>query len=474
MATTTRTYEDAIRSLNSLQSNFAILSAIRASGATMNAQAIPEMRSWVAASGHSPSDFDTLNLLHIAGTKGKGSTAAFCSSILSQYPTQRKIGLYTSPHLRAVRERIQINNKPLSEELFAKYFFEVWDAIEESVGKEVVKPVYFRFLTLTALHAFLREGVDAAVIEVGVGGEYDSTNVIEKPTATGVTSLGIDHVGVLGNTIEEIAWHKGGVYKPSAVALSVEQLETAQEVLRKRAEENGVEFRVVPVHKDIIEGRVKLGLEAEFQRGNASLAAELVHEHLKKVGVESGYNADKPLPQEIIKGLESVVWPGRCQVLKQGDVEWNIDGAHTMESLEACGKWFSGRIAEGKKRVLIFNQQKRDAPEKLMGALADSLKKYTGKDKLFDTAVFCTNITFKEAGYKPDLLSVGSDTAAVQALTVQKALATAWSEVDPSTQTHAVATIEEAVEIAKSEGDVQVLVTGSLHLVGGLLEVIDN
>ena len=175
--------------------------------------------------------------IHVAGTKGKGSTSAFIASILAQYTSSEphskpsKIGLYTSPHLRFVRERIQINNEPISEELFAKYFFEVWDRLEAAAKSddtpqdEPTKPVYFRYLTLMALHAYLKEGVDTAVIECGIGGEFDSTNILVKPTVTAVTSLGIDHTAVLGSTLPEIAWHKAGIFKHDSIAFTAPQKE---------------------------------------------------------------------------------------------------------------------------------------------------------------------------------------------------------------------------------------------------------
>lgn len=377
----------------------------------MNAQAIPEMHEWLRRISYTSASLTPLNILHIAGTKGKGSTSAFAASILAQYaasPTYTvpsKIGLYTSPHLRAVRERIQINDKPLSEEEFARYFFEVWDRIEASAEKEgrdkADKPVYFRFLTLVAFHAYLREGVDSAVFEVGVGGEYDSTNVIERPTVAAITSLGVDHVGVLGGTIEEIAWHKAGVFKAGAAGLTVRQPKSAAKVVAERAAEKGVQLKVVDVHADIASGKVKLGLDAEFQKINASLAVAAVGEHMNALGADIGIASDAPLPELVREGLENVVFPGRCQVITEGSVEWNIDGAHTMESLDAAGVWFGRRAAQARKnRVLIFNQQNRDAPEKLLGALAASLKQKLG-DELFTHAVFCTNVTYKDQSYKP-------------------------------------------------------------------------
>ncbi|KAA8910082.1 putative tetrahydrofolylpolyglutamate synthase [Sphaerosporella brunnea] len=482
MASAVRTYDDAIRSLNSLQSNFAVLDAVRKSGKMMNDQAIPEMVAWARRVGYNPSDFNRLNIIHVAGTKGKGSTCAFASSILSEYRRAgvlQKTGLYTSPHLRAVRERIQINGEPISEETFAKYFFEVWDRIEESAKTEGLdradKPAYFRFLTLMAFHTYMREGVDTAIFEVGVGGEYDSTNIIQNPTATGITSLGIDHVGVLGNTIESIAWNKAGIFKNGSPGFTVDQPPSAMEVLKQRAEEKGTSLQLVRVHPEIQNGAVQLGLKADFQLGNASLAVALVEAHLKALGHPVNVSSEAPLPEGFKRGLQNVEWAGRCQVIQQANIEWNIDGAHTMESLDAAGKWFADKLDKPRKRVLIFNQQKRDAPENLLGALAASLKRQIADaDSLFDHAMFCTNITWKEQGYKPDLMSVGSDTAAVTALTVQKALASAWHDADQKAQTHVLKTVEEAVDMVRSlEGDVQVLVTGSLHLVGGFLEVLD-
>jgi folylpolyglutamate synthase len=316
----------------------------------MNQQAIPEMVEWARRVGYKPSDFNRLNIIHVAGTKGKGSTCAFASSILSEYRRAgvlQKTGLYTSPHLRAVRERIQINGEPISEETFAKYFFEVWDRIEESARTEGLdpadKPGYFRFLTLMAFHTYMQEGVDTAIFEVGVGGERDSTNIIEKPTAAGITSLGIDHVGVLGNTIESIAWNKAGVFKSGSPGFTVQQPAGAMEVLEQRAQEKDVSLQVVRVHPDIQNGTVQLGLKADFQLGNASLAAALVGAHLKALGHPVHVAPEEPLPEEFKRGLQNVEWAGRCQVIQQGSIQWNIDGAHTMESLDAAGKWFADK-----------------------------------------------------------------------------------------------------------------------------------
>ncbi|ERF75968.1 hypothetical protein EPUS_01334 [Endocarpon pusillum Z07020] len=498
-----RTYADAVASLNTLQSNFAVVDAIRKSGRSMNKLAIPEMVEWVQKIGYQPDDFNRMDLIHIAGTKGKGSTSAFISSVLSQYigkhpdsgtgsPLQ-KIGLYTSPHLRFVRERIQINNKPLTEEKFAQYFFETWDRLEASAVQKgqdpAVKPVYFRFLTLMAFHTYMKEGVDGAVIECGIGGEYDSTNIITKPVVTGITNLAIDHIGVLGSTIEEIAWHKAGIMKEGAKCFTVAQREAARKVLEERAREKGVDLEVVPIHPELQSDSVPLGLSASFQKINASLAIAISHDFLTQRGFTD--IGTTPLNESFKQGLKDVRWGGRCETRHENGIKWCIDGGHTLESIELVGKWFAEQVSNQqntitanrrseRKRVLIFNQQTRDA-NALARALHATLAAALGDEKPFTHAIFCTNTTFKDTGFRPDLVSVNTNAKEIEELSVQKGLARAWEEIDSGTDVKVVGTIQEAVEIVREmakdgegEGEVMALVTGSLHLVGGLLEVLES
>jgi folylpolyglutamate synthase len=126
------------------------------------------------------------------------------------------VGLYTSPHLVSVRERIQIDGKPISEEDFTRFFFEVWDRLDP----ERPLPMFFKMLTLVAYHAFISLGVNATILEVGIGGRYDTTNVVPKPIVTGITALGLDHTAILGKTLSEIAWQKAGIFKVRAFARS--------------------------------------------------------------------------------------------------------------------------------------------------------------------------------------------------------------------------------------------------------------
>ncbi|KAK5729123.1 hypothetical protein LTR15_002264 [Elasticomyces elasticus] len=492
-----RNYAAAVQALNSLQSNFSAVEAIRKQGPGWNQRALPEMRSWVRRIGYEPSDFDTLNLIHIAGTKGKGSTSSFVSSILAQYlPTKKSVhaerlptsvGLYTSPHLRFVRERIQIDGHPIPEEQFAKYFWEVWDRLENTIATSedaearnvAGKPVYFHYLTLMALHCYMQEKVGTAVIECGIGGEYDTTNILEKPLTTGVTSLGIDHVAMLGDTIESIAWHKAGIFKPGVPAFTAPQPESALAVLQERAQHVGTELRVVDEHPAM--RNLRLGLQGDFQKINASLAIAICTSHLSRLGYipATALNPTSELPEEFIKGLETAHLGGRCETrhdTKLKGLTWYIDGGHTLESIEMAGQWFASTTPKDATRVLIFNQQTRDAPA-LARRLHSTLATALANSHPFKHAIFCTNTTYKDAGYKADLVSMNTSKDDVDSLKVQRELAQAYDQIDPEAKVHVLGTIEEAVAQARvlaGDKTVEVLVTGSLHLVGGVIEVLES
>jgi folylpolyglutamate synthase len=301
--------------------------------------------------GYEASDFDRLNVVHVAGTKGKGTTCAYVNSMLShvgqRYGRPGKIGLYTSPHLVSVRERIRINSEPITEEQFTKYFFEVWERLESSAEREGIdpseKPTYFRMMTVLSFHVFMRENVDTAVYEVGVGGELDSTNIVERPAVTGITTLGIDHVETLGDTVDKIAWHKAGIFKPGSPAFSVRQLPLATPVLVDRAEEKNVDLKWVDISPEV--RQVKIQPQEDFQFKNASLAVELTKSVLKTLDInieaESGPSKKSTaLPDEFVRGLESVVWRARGETKTVGKQTYYLDGAHTEDSLGIVGNWF--------------------------------------------------------------------------------------------------------------------------------------
>lgn len=478
-----KTYQDAVVALNSLQSNYANIMAIRESGDRKNQMNIWEMQEWSRRIGYKTCELNRLNVIHITGTKGKGSTAAFTSSILEKYKDRiPKVGLYTSPHLRSVRERIRINNDPISEDKFTKYFFEVWDKLDETSSPlnkfphmtPGSKPGYFKYLTLLSFHIFMQEGCNCCVYEVGVGGEYDSTNIIEKPTVCGITRLGIDHTFMLGDTIEEIAWNKGGILKKGSPAYTVpEQPAAGYKVLQERAAERGTTLETTPIFDEL--RKIRLGIAGDFQVVNASLAVSLASQSLTALGVLEkpvDSNKEAEIPDLFLEGLKDTIWEGRCQTLVRGNSTWYVDGAHTKDSIEAASGWFKQVASNSKnKKVLLFNQQSRDAE-----ALINNLHQILDPEVKFDTVIFTTNVTWNSGVYSADLVSMNTSKDQVEKLVVQKALADHWLKLNQqSGSIHVTPDIETSYEVIKKlDGPLDVFVTGSLHLVGGLLVVFDK
>uniref|UniRef100_A0A8V1AJ93 tetrahydrofolate synthase n=1 Tax=Gallus gallus TaxID=9031 RepID=A0A8V1AJ93_CHICK len=340
------------------------------------------MRGFLERSGLQVEDLDRLNIIHVTGTKGKGSACAFTERILRGYGL--RTGFYSSPHLVQVRERIRINGQPLSKELFSKYFWLVYRRLRGTKDESQANmPAYFRFLTIMAFHVFLQEKVDLAVVEVGIGGAFDCTNIIRAPVVCGVSSLGIDHTSILGDTVEKIAWQKGGIFKPGVPAFTVPQPEQPLEVLRDRARECGCPLYLCPELDAFEAGTqvLELGLAGSHQRSNAALALQLSRTWLQRRGYEgtdvlqdvlpgAELSAQRSVPlaptfcpsDAMIQGLRDTEWPGRTQVLPHGPVTWYIDGAHTTSSIQACVRWFrQAALNEDKPqdgsevRVLLFN-----------------------------------------------------------------------------------------------------------------------
>lgn len=492
----------------------------------MNDFLIPEMIDYLQRIGHQPSDLNRLNVVHVTGTKGKGSTCSFVDSLfrtLTPAKTPVKVGLYTSPHMTSVRERIRIDSLPLSQSLFTKYFWETWDRFEHNPTRKFshtpLRPVYFRFLTILAFHVFLSEKVDTVVLEVGIGGKYDSTNIVPQPAVAGIAQLGLDHTALLGNTVEEIATQKAGIFKPNAPAVCWAQQpgNAVQEVQRVAQEKLVSKLTMVELHPALqskvtavpdeeAQDVVQLGLPGAHQRTNASLALELVNTFLENnatLFVEQAHRADM-LSDWQRRGLESARWPGRCQTVPSSvsnlALTWYLDGAHTTDSLAVCLEWYTAiqqqRHNSDKTRVLVFNcTNGRNAHELLSSILHTIQHRLADTDatnSFFDHVIFTTNITFDAnstgaAGWSSELASNAVDPADLTNLTVQKQLQQTWSQLVPhstTTQVHITSSIQAMHDMVTSmarQGDsnaaaksVECLVTGSLHLVGGVMAHLQN
>jgi len=178
----------------------------------------------------------TYPIVHIAGTNGKGSTAAFLESILRA--AGFRTGLNTSPHLERINERIRINGEEVSDQIFAETFTRVQEVIEEllAAGRLEAHPTYFECVTALAFEVFARERVEFAVVEVGLGGRLDATNIV-RPQVSVITRIDFDHENYLGHSLEEIAREKAGIVKAGVPVATAPQLPEVREVLRGKARE---------------------------------------------------------------------------------------------------------------------------------------------------------------------------------------------------------------------------------------------
>uniref|UniRef100_A0A8C0G3M9 Folylpolyglutamate synthase n=1 Tax=Chelonoidis abingdonii TaxID=106734 RepID=A0A8C0G3M9_CHEAB len=517
-------WRDAIRTLNTLQTNANYLEQVKRERGDPQVQ-LEAMKGFLERSGLKVEDLDQLNIIHVTGTKGKGSTCAFTERILRNYGL--KTGFYSSPHLVQVRERIRINGQPISKELFSKYFWQVYNRLEETKDPgHASMPAYFRFLTIMAFHVFLQEKVDLAVVEVGIGGAYDCTNIIRKPIVCGVSSLGIDHTSILGDTIEKIAWQKGGIFKPGVPAFTVPQPERPLEVLRERARESPCPLYLCPDLDAFEEDdkALQLGLAGEHQRSNATLALQLSRAWLQQQGYQGKELGKRPVPlapafrpsSSMVQGLQDTEWLGRNQVLQHGPVTWYIDGAHTTSSVQACVRWFRQAALNEEKpvdgsevRVLLFNATGDRDTAALLKLLLPCR---------FDYAVFCPNFTEVSVVGNADQqnFNVTLENMLTRCLENQKkwnrlmeekvgqdlwlsppmhrplnsnslvfpcishALQWITQGRDPHFQAPATKGLHlhpvagTGAVLLKEAAAIRVLVTGSLHLVGGVLKLLDQ
>jgi len=269
-------------------------------------------------------------IIHVAGTKGKGSVSALCASALKA--AGYKTGLYTSPHLWDYTERIQINGQPISHE----QLIELVEEVKPAVAK-IPKLTTFEITTTLGLLAFAKNDVNAAVIEVGLGGRLDATNIV-MPKVSVITSLSYDHMAVLGNTLAEIAGEKAGIIKEEIPVVSAPQTQEALEVLERIAKDKNSPF--ILVGKDVKFERLASSLDGQelavsYQQSAVSLTIPLLGAHqIENAAI--AYAALKasglPISEEAIQnGFSRVKWPARFEVLRR-EPPVVIDSAHNKDS----------------------------------------------------------------------------------------------------------------------------------------------
>ena len=289
--------------------------------------------------------------VHIAGTNGKGSTAAMTASILQQ--AGYKVGLYTSPYIYRFNERMQVNGQQIPDQELA----EITEWVKPLAQSMEESPTEFELVSCIAFEYFKRNGCDIVVLEVGMGGALDSTNVIDCPEVAVITNIGLDHTDVLGKTVEEIAKTKAGIFKPGCDAVVYRGKDSVEAVFEQVAAELNIpltkaNFEGITLRSHGLSGQVfdcgqRKGLElpllGDHQLHNAATVLSVIDRLIAR-----GW---KITEENIREGIRTVSWPGRFDVMQQ-DPLFIIDGGHNPQCIEALVKNIEDYLADRKVVVL--------------------------------------------------------------------------------------------------------------------------
>ncbi len=259
---------------------------------------------------------EALNLIHVAGTNGKGSVCADLTAVLLE--AGYHVGTFVSPHLVDVTERFLLDGKPVSEPLFEECFQEVFQVTEAMIKKGYCHPTFFEFVFLMAMVLFRKQKPDYVILETGLGGRLDTTNVIRRPLACIITSISLDHTQYLGDTVEQIAGEKAGIIKPGVPVIYDGCSQEASAVIKAQA----LKMHAAAYPVTDAEERFTHLFAAPYQAVNGSLAA-------KALQVLAVPGADETA---ILNGFSRVSWPGRMEQVRPGI--W-LDGAHNPGGVTA-------------------------------------------------------------------------------------------------------------------------------------------
>lgn len=325
-------------------------------------------------------------VIHVAGTNGKGSVCAFIESILNE--SKKTNGMFTSPHLVKINERFRINGVVISDENFTDAFDQVIKAVDKIIKKGYSHPTFFEFLFAMSMVIFEKENVEFVILETGLGGRLDATNMIENPILTIITTVDLDHTEILGDTIEKIAFEKAGIIKPNVPVIfdgtNLEVNQIIEEVARKneakcyklidkenytRIDDTNFWYELLEFNDKNIDFlfkygydgciRVSLGMMGEYQVKNSSLAIKAV-----QLLEEEKFNE-----RVILEGVKKATWPGRMEMLLPNVY---LDGAHNENGIAEFIK--TVKHFPNHKKVLLFSAVMEKSYTKMIQEICNELQ----------------------------------------------------------------------------------------------------
>lgn len=316
-------------------------------------------------------------VIHVAGTNGKGSVCAYMQALLLS--EKKTVGFFTSPHLICLNERIRVNGEMITDEQFLDIFHEVLTVIEEMKKDGLAHPTFFEFLFGMAMAYFARAGTEYVILETGLGGRLDATNAVDRPFLTIITSISLDHMEILGNTVEKIAGEKAGIIKEYVPLICDANCEDSLQVLRKVCMEKNAPCR--EISKNAYEIKKITGKDIAFSSTDAYY--ESVMWVVRSRAIYQVMNAVLALAamKEISRSgskhlnlwqeaIASVTWEGRMEEVLPGII---VDGAHNMGAVEAFVESVKAQQEIG-KTVVLFSAVKEKSYEDMIVYLCRNMK----------------------------------------------------------------------------------------------------